>query len=190
MLTRLKASYQEGGVTALLEVHQAAAEASVTYRLTAKLVDLICRISRLLTLAEFLDRHIEASGLHNASNALLEDFHWEKQLPKEGEDILSIAPLLIYGNHPSMITPFLIAGSFNRPDLRIVAMSYVGKLVPHLAQYVLPLQASYRRTVKGRSKSGISHMIALSLMYHLDGQPDSTVARAQNQSQTRPPTIS
>jgi len=184
LLPQLSAAYQRGGMPAFQEVHLAALRQYWTYRTMWRLVDFASPISSLLTLASDLDRRIGGVGLSAAANAMIEilQLSWEKRLPREGAEILSTAPLLIYGNHPSMLTPFLIAAALNRSDLRIVALGYVGKLVPNLEPYLLPLLASQRRTLRGRSRSGMAHALSLSLIYHLDGQLNSNVARNQNQA--------
>lgn len=184
LLAQLRAAYQRGGMPAFQEVHLAVLRQHWTYRTMWRLVDFTSPISSLLTLASDLDRRIGEVGLSAAANAMIETltFSWEKRLPKSEAEILSTAPLLIYGNHPSMLTPFLIAAALNRSDLRIIALSYVGKLVPNLEAYLFPLQASQRCTLRGRSRSGMAHALSLSLIYHLDGQLNSKVARDQNQA--------
>ena len=183
LLAQLRAAYQRGGMPAFQAVHLAALRQHWAYRTLWRLVDFASPVSSLLTLASDFDRRIGEVGLCAAANAMIETLplSWEKRLPQEGAEILSTAPLLIYGNHPSMLTPFLIAAALNRSDLRIIALSYVGKLVPNLEAYLFPLQASQRRTLRGRSRSGMTHALSLSLIYHLDGQLNSKVARHQNQ---------
>ena len=182
LLAQLRTAYQRGGMPAFQEVHLAALRQHWTYRTMWRLVDVASPISSLLTLASDFDRRIGEVGLSAAANAMIEalPFSWEKRLPRTEAEILSTAPLLIYGNHPSMLTPFLIAAALNRSDLRIIALSYVGKLVPNLEAYLFPLQASQRRTLRGRSRSGMAHALSLSLIYRLDGQLNSKVVRDQN----------
>ena len=184
LLAQLRAAYQRGGIPAFQEVHLAALRQNWTYRTMWRLVDFASPISSLLTLTGDLDRRVGEVGLCAAANAMIKTlaFSCEKRSPVEQAEILSTAPLLIYGNHPSMLTPILIAAALNRSDLRIVALGYVGKLVPNLEPYLFPLQASQRRTLRGRSRSGMAHALSLSLIYHLDGQLNSEVARDQNQA--------
>jgi len=182
LLAQLRVAYQRGGMPAFQEVHLAALRQHWTYRTMWRLVDFASPASSLLTLASDFDRRIGEVGLSAAADAMIKilPFSWEMRLPGKEAEILSTAPLLIYGNHPSMLTPFLIAAAVNRPDLRIIALSYVGKLIPNLEAYLFPLQASQRRTLRGRSRSGMTHALSLSLIYHLDGQLNSEVARDQN----------
>ena len=182
LFAQLRAAYLRGGMPAFQEVHRAALLKQRAYRTLWKLVDLASPVSALLSLAESFNRRIGEVGLSAAANEMIDTlgFRWEKHLPETEMEILATAPLLIYGNHPSMLTPFLIAAALNRSDLRIIALSYVAKLIPSLEAYLFPLHASQRRTLQGRSRSGGAHALSLSLIYRLDGQLNPEVARDRN----------
>ena len=181
---KLRTAYEEGGIHELAEVHHLALEESPPYARLFGMLQRACPFSELLGLAARLDVGIGASGLPGAANAALSELRdrWEIHLPRErsARRILRHAPLIVYGNHPSMLTPFLLAAALEREDLRFVAFGYVGKLVPAMASHIFPVFPTFRRSIRQSLSAGLSHILALSMLYRLDRVPSPDEARRRN----------
>lgn len=99
-------------------------------------------VREIVHLAPELDARIASHSLATASRWLL-DTHftpWRAEIPEAAAAVLSSRPAVIYGNHPSMLTPFLISAAVNRDDLRILSASYVHLFLPRYARYSLPVE--------------------------------------------------
>jgi 1-acyl-sn-glycerol-3-phosphate acyltransferase len=136
----------------------------------------------MLEAAEYLDREIASSGLGKASKDTLEriGIEWESHLPKGSSEIIRSAPVIFYGNHPSMLTPFLIAAGVDRTDIHLLMMSYVGHLIPSLSRLILPLELPLNRPLLELYRGGLKRIIALWLVSRLHDVPQRTLAKAIN----------
>ena len=78
-----------------------------------RVVELLYPVQRILSVAAELDSRISRDGLCDASRWLLDTWvgAWRALIPPFVTEVLSTAPALIYGNHPSLLTPFLVAAS-------------------------------------------------------------------------------
>lgn len=104
-------------------------------------IEWIYPVHRIFTLAAELNRRTTDDGLAAASRWLLDTWvpGWQLRLPPQTTEILSSYSVVIYGNHPSLLTPFLVAASAERPDLKIISDASLEKLLPGYAHYSLPV---------------------------------------------------
>lgn len=88
-----------------------------------------------------LDRRIAEEGLAQASRWLLDTYirAWRAEVPEAAREALASGPVLVYGDHLSLLTPFLVAAAVDRPDLRIISVEYVHHFLPSYAPYSLPV---------------------------------------------------
>ena len=180
----LRSTYEAGGLHELAAVHHLALDESPSYARLFGMLQRACPLLELLDLATRLDVGIRASSLPQAANATLSELRdrWEIHLPRDrsARRILRHAPLIVYGNHPSMLTPFLLAAALERKDVRFVAFGYVGKLVPAMASHIFPVFPTFRRSIRQSLSAGLSHVLALSVLYRLDRVPSPDEGRLRN----------
>jgi hypothetical protein len=182
VLARLKPAYSQGGIPAVHRSHLAAAEKSAVYRALWKLLDLVFPLSGFLSWTDRLNGLIGTHGLHGAAARVCDDLHlqWETKIPPGGEDVLRTAPLILYGNHPSQITPLFLAAALGRADLRFFCIELYLKFLPAAEPYALPLQRSLPRKWRDRLGSGWAHSVALSLLFRVDEPKKYEAAREHN----------
>ncbi len=147
-----------------------------------QLFDRIYPVGALLELCAELDRRIGEHGLQAASRWLLDTWApgWRGVLPPSTADVISREPVLLYGNHPSMLTPFLVAAHVPRPDLRIVSASFVSHLLPHYAPYALPVELPYRGTWRPLRRGGLPRAVVAAALGRIHPGPTRDEARAGN----------
>jgi hypothetical protein len=182
VFARLKSAFSEGGIPAVHESHLAAAKESVAYRSASRLVDLVFPFSGLLHWTDRLNSLIGTEGLHGAAARLGDDLHlrWEMEIPPGCEGVLHKAPVILYGNHPSQITPLVVAAALGRADLRFFCLELYLKFLPAARPFALPIQRSLPRRWRDRLGSGWKHFLALSLLFRVDEEKGYADARAHN----------
>ncbi len=184
LLRRMAAAYRKGGMEALETVHWRRVETSASYR---RLLRWLGKLLPLDAVAEFgsqLDRDLETSPLWEASTRALSRLNdrWEIDIPDATREIIASKPLIVYGNHPSMLTPFLVAAALEREDLKFVSCRYVSQLIPNLERDIFPVDPTYDRSAREGLKTGFSHMLTMALLYRFDEGVDIEQAREQNLS--------
>jgi len=186
-LADLRRAYVEGGLRALETAHFRNCSMSRAYRTAFSGLAMVCPLTELLALGGVLDEQLDFLSLPDAATHALSHLpeRWEIRYPQIRRQDLEDAPLIIYGNHPSMLTPFLVAAAVERTDVRIVAHAYVARLVPGLSQWVLPVERSAESTVRSGLMTGLSHQVSLGLLRRLDGLCDPSVAKEINRRSIR-----
>lgn len=183
-LSRLRHAYQHGGLRAVGDEHVRAAEWSVTYRRIGSLIEGVCPVRGLLRLCADLDDALAGASLPEAATAVLSRLpdRWETPVADGARDLLRDRPLLVYGNHPSMLTPFLVAAALERDDIKILAHRYVTTLVPGMKDYVLPLEPTHRVSSRRRGLMNPAHALSLSALRRLDQTAGLDEAREANRA--------
>lgn len=186
-LGRLKLAYSKGGIPALREAYLATAEESLACRTAWRLVDLVCPVSGFLDWTVRLNDLIAAHGYGGAAARLFDELplRWESEFPPGCEEILRNAPLILYGNHPSQITSLFVAAALGRPDLHFLSVEFFTKFLPAADPFALPLRDSRPRTWRDLWGSGLTHALALSLLFKVDEQDSRTDAREHNREMLR-----
>jgi hypothetical protein len=133
---------------------------------TLRLLDRIYPVTALLDIAGHLDPRIASEGLAAASRWLLDAHvvHWTSDLPPATRHVLASAPALIYGNHPSMLTAFVVAAHVDRPDLRILSASYMPRLLPSYAAYAIPIELPLGQGWEQLRRGGLQRIVVARLI--------------------------
>jgi hypothetical protein len=105
---------------------------------------------------------------------------WACRIPPDAAETLRTRPVIFYGNHPSLLTPFLLAASIEREDLRFCSTSYVRRLVPSFRPYCLPLEVPLTQSWVEWRRGGLRRVLAYRLLSLLHRVPDREAARASN----------
>jgi hypothetical protein len=157
VLRELSESFEQGGVDALQRAHLASLEESLRYRLLYRFLNLLLPITPLLTITRDLDRVVGELGVHGGSRVTLArpPIPWRVEMPPRGEVEIRSAPIIVYGTHGSILTPLLLAAAIDRPDLKMVAASYIAKLGPNIAACSFPVYAAAPATVRGAGAKGL-----------------------------------
>lgn len=145
-------------------------------------IELLWPVGEVLALAADLDRRIARDGLGGASRWLLDTWvpGWRAEVPPEAADVLGSAPVLIHGNHPSLLTAFLVAASARRPDLKIVSASILERLLPSYAPYSLPVVLPKGNWGEQLRRGGVPRLVVAGLIHCLD--PDIPRAEAKERN--------
>jgi len=183
-LLRLRSAYRCGGLPAVREEHVRSSEHSAAYRQASSVLERLCPMMALLHLGAELEGALRRESLPNAATSLLSKLpdRWEIPMLECARAPLRRSPLLVFGNHPSMLTPFLLAAALERNDLRILAHRYVTTLVPSMASYVLPLEPTHLVSARRRGLASPAHALSLSALRQLDGLVDEAEARRVNRA--------
>ena len=179
----LKASFAAGGIEALSQTHSAAMKSSRPYRLLCGLVDLVFPATALLDIAKDLDRYVGEFGVTGGSKAALNTLSipWLAEFPRRGEDEMKTCPIVVFGRHGSVLTPFLVAASVGRPDLKMLGASYVARLGPNIARSMYPVVLP-RPTFRSAGRVGILPRVSGWLTSRLEPPVEKDVAKEQNRT--------
>ena len=159
-------------------------EQSAAYRQASSVLERFCPIMALLHLGAELEGALCRESLPNAAASVLSKLpdRWEIPMLESARAPLQQAPLLVFGNHPSMLTPFLLAAALERDDLRILAHRYVTTLVSGMSPYVLPLEPTHLVSARRRGLASPAHALSLSALRQMDGLVEEAEARRANRA--------
>lgn len=128
------------------------------------LADRVYPVSAAIDLAGEMDRRIRADGLSSACRAGVGALRldYDIVMSEATRSVLASAPVIVYGNHPTLLTPFLVGAAIER-DLRFFMLSYVGNLIPSLRAHMLPLEVSspsgWREWRSGGHRRVVAHWL-------------------------------
>lgn len=178
----LKASFAAGGIEAMARTHSAATKSSLSYRLFCGLVDLVFPATPLLGIAGDLDHYIGELGVADGSKEILKRIPtpWMAEFPGRGGTEIRTHPVVVFGKHGSILTPFLVAASLDRPDLKMLAASYIARLGPNIARTMYPVRLPVP-SFRSAGRAGILPRISGWLTSRLE----SPLARDIRREQTR-----
>jgi hypothetical protein len=187
VLHELVDSFDEGGIGALHETHLACLRTSRRYRALYRLVRFFLPITPLLTITKDLERLVGELGVHGGSRTTLAlpQIPWEVAMPPNGEHEIRTAPIIVYGTHGSILTPLLLAAAIDRPDLKMIAASYIAKLGPNIADCSFPVFAAARVTVKRAGRKGLVPRAMGWIACKSEGGLDPDDARERNRDSLR-----
>ncbi len=179
----LKAALDADGIKAMAEAHSAGMKSSFSYRLFCGLINLVYPATSLLDLMKDVDRRIGELGMIDGSKAVLSTLptSWRPEFPEGREREIKTRPVVVFGRHGSILTPFLITASLDRPDLKMLAASYVGKLGPNVARCMYPVHLPIP-TFRRAARKGILLRIGAWLTARLNAAVEKDVAREQNRA--------
>lgn len=161
-LRRVRKAYVRGGEGALELAFADVRWRTKGLRALLATVERFYPMSGIIRFAGEVDRGIRGWGLSTGCRAAADrlGLPYEFVIPETTREVLAQSPAIIYGNHPTLFTPFLVGAAVDRPDLRFFMLSYVGRLIPALRAYMLPLEASAPRRFTEWRRGGTRRMIA------------------------------
>jgi len=146
------------------------------------LADRVYPMTEAVHFAGEMDRRIRGDGLHDACLAGVERLGLDCDfvMTDETREILTTGSVVVYGNHPTLLTPFLIGAAVERTDVRFFMMSYVGNLIPGLKEYMLPLEHSSSRSWCEWRRGGNRRVVAHWLTQILEKGREPVDAKPSN----------
>ncbi len=137
-----------------------------------------------LQIAPTLDRRIAEEGLVEASRWLLDTYlgPWRSTMTDSVRSAIATGPVLVYGNHTALTTPFLVAAAVGRLDIRIVSASYVPKLLPHYGPYALPVDIPHGGWWEEYRRGGLRGAVQAKLLNLMPAAPRTERTREENRA--------
>jgi hypothetical protein len=180
-------SFDAGGIGTLHEAHLACLRKSRRYRTLYRLIRFFLPITPLLTITKDLEHLVGELGVHGGSRVTLArpPIPWQVVMPPNGEREIRTAPIIVYGTHGSILTPLLLAAAIDRPDLKMIAASYIAKLGPNIAECSFPVFAATPVKVKRAGRKGLVPRAMGWIAWKSEGGLDPDVARERNRDSLR-----
>lgn len=135
---------------------------TVGLRAALSLVDRVLPMTPMVQFVDEVSRLIRERGLAEGCAAGVRrlGLDCEFVLSKDAASALRASPVLVYGNHPTVLTPFLLAAAARREDVRLLMLAYVRCLIPSIGPYLLPLQPRSDRDWVEYRRGGLSRVVA------------------------------
>ena len=179
-LRALQASF--GDPAALHDAYSKAKRGSAASRLLLGTVDRIYPAGEFLRLACELDQSIQregyASACQKAAGRLIGP--WQAVIPPRVSGLAESGGAVFYGNHPSLMTPFLLGAAVPRDDLRFVSTGYVCRLIPEFGRRSFAVEMPLDRVTKELRRGGTRRVLAHLLMSLLHAVPDQGELKTRN----------
>jgi len=181
-VARMRDAYAAGDIVGLVRAYQQAPRESRLLRVALPLLGSFYPVAAFLELAEQLDGNIAEDGLHEGCRRFLRDLAigWECDLPERHRAIAETQPVIFYGNHPSLLTPFLVAAGVERHDLRFFSSSYACHLIRSLSDVSYPMEVPLTRSWTEWRRGGWKRVLAYRLLSLLHDVPDAETTKAIN----------
>jgi hypothetical protein len=181
-LRSLQVAFDQGGVEALHTAHVASLERNFRYRALYRLLDLIVPMSPILAIAKDIDRLVGTLGVSAASRHVLArpPIPWRTEMPEKGQQDVLSASVVFYGKHGSALTPLLLAAALDRPDLKMVAASFIARIGPNVGRCSFPVYATAQVKMKSAGRKGITPRALGWIAWKSERSLDRDEARERN----------
>jgi len=187
-LAHLREVYAREDAGHVVTAYDEARRRSWAFRALTAVLERIYPVRAFLAVAaDLFDPAIGEHGLHGGCRRILDtlSFDWESVVPDEEREKLEMAPVMFYGNHPSLLTPFLVAAAVDRDDLAFLSTSYVRRLIPRFSRYCLRLEVSLTEDWKEWRRGGLRRVLAYRLLSVLHAVPSPDEAKEINRNAIR-----
>jgi len=173
-IDRMRSAYARRDTEAFLCAYERAAAESHSLRAAIRLLERVYPLESFLRLAHRLNWNLAERGLHEGCRAFLDEasLPWERVLPASCQAIAESGPVVFYGNHPSLLTPFLVAASIDRDDLRYFSTSYVCHLIPSFGDVSYRMEVPLTRWYTEWRRGGWRRALAYRLVALVHDMPD------------------
>ncbi len=180
-LAPLRDAYAAGDLDQLVAVY-GRARCRPDLALPLRLLEAVYPVWGFLQTAPELNRRIAEQGLAPASRWLLDAYAgpWRCEMPDATRHALTSGPVLVYGNHLSLLTPFLVAAAVDRADLRIVSASYVHRLLPSYEPFSLPVATPHGSWREELQRGGVRSAIQSKILGLMSGTEITQRTREKN----------
>jgi len=183
-LVKLRRAYSEGDAKELHDAYANAGANSRFLRVALPLLERVYPLRRFLALAARLEASMAEHGLHSGCQRFFEELSiaWHCELPTSIRQIAEKAPVIFFGNHPSLFTPFLTAASVDRSDFRLFSTKYVCNLLPSVGAASFPMEVPLTRSWTEWRRSGWQRALIYRLISLVHDMPSTEEIRAGNRA--------
>ncbi len=180
----LRLAYAEGDAQRLHDTYITAGRSSRFLRILLPVLEALYPVRKILAFAAELEASIASHGIHNGCERFFHSLAipWKLELRRETCDIARNAPVIFFGNHPSLFTPFLVAASVNRPDLRWFSSKYVCNLLPTIGAASFPMEVPLTRSWTELRRGGWQRALVYRLIASLHDTPADDETHASNRA--------
>lgn len=181
-LSRMRLAYAAGNITDLINAYEQAPRDSRLLRVAMPLLESFYPVAAFLELAEQLDRNIAENGLHEGCQRTIRDLaiDWECDLPERHRVIAETHPVIFFGNHPSLLTPFLVAAGVDRSDLHYFSTTHACRLIPSFGEISYPMEVPLTHSWTEWRRGGWKRVLAYRLISLLHDLPATEQTKAIN----------
>lgn len=183
-LQALRNAYVQGDAQKLHDAYVGARKTSRFLGMTLPVFENIYPLRRFLALAAQLESSMAAHGIHAGCQRFFESLSipWQCDLPASVREIAEHEPVIFFGNHPSLFTPFFTAASINRPDFRLFSTKYVCNLLPTIGNAAFPMEVPLTRSWTEWRRSGWQRAVVYRLIALVHDMPEPEVIRESNRA--------
>ena len=181
-LESLRIAYTEGEAEDLHDAYVNAGAYSRFLAVAFLLLEPVYPVRRFLSLAAGLEASMAKHGLHTGCQQILSELSipWECYISQSVKEIAETAPVLFFGNHPSLFTPFLTAASINREDFRFFSTKYVCNLLPSMGAASFPMEVPLTQSWIEWRRGGWQRALIYRLISLVHDMPSAGEVRAGN----------
>ncbi len=132
------------------------------FRLALALVDHVLPITQIIAFAGEVNWRVREQGLAEActASACRLGLDCEFVMSEAARKVLSTSPVIVYGNHPTVLTPLLVSAAACRNDVRLFMVDHVRRLIPSLGKYMLPLEVPAERDGVEWHRGGLVRLVS------------------------------
>ncbi|MFC2079721.1 hypothetical protein ACFLSZ_07045 [Candidatus Bipolaricaulota bacterium] len=183
-LETLRLAYSEGDAKELHDAYANAGAQSRFLRASLPLFEHVYPVRRFLASAARLETSMAEHGLHSGCQRFFQELSipWHCDLPDSVREIAEHAPVILFGNHPSLFTPFLAAASVNRSDFRFFSTKYVCNLLPSIGTAAFPMEVPLTRSWTEWRRGGWQRAMVYRLISLVHDMPSAEEIRAGNRA--------
>jgi len=181
LIRQLRVAYADGDVGSIRDLwYKAMVEPGVG--LWLRFSNRFYPLQRLLDVCHELEQRMAEHGLARASRWLLDEGVRQcvSEVPPPTRAVLSSEPVIIYGNHPTLLTPFLVSAHVERSDHRIVAASFLGQFLPTFGRYAIPVEIPVNQWWKQLWQGGLQRLVVAYWVSRLGPVLPRPTARQRN----------
>ena len=187
-LAELRRVYKDSDGGHVVDAFDEARRSSFGFRLLTGALERIYPVRAFLHRAAYLfDPAIGEMGLGAGCRHIFDELglQWTYAMSEQTQACVAQKPVILYGNHPSLLTPFLTAAVVDREDLRFCSTNYVRRLIPRFRKYCHPLEVQLTKTATEWRRGGLRRVLAYRLISLLHAVPDGQAIREINRETLR-----
>jgi len=178
----MREAFEDRDPERLLAAYDELIGGRVVMRLIGRLIELAYPLRAALAWAGRIERSIARQGLPKASQRFLQASigSWGVSISPLATSTFSDGPTIFYGNHPSLLTPFLVAAQLDRDDFRSVSTKYVCHLLPSFGKLSYPVEVPLIRPLPEWQFGNLRRSLIFALVALLRRQHPLEEVRAAN----------
>jgi hypothetical protein len=183
-LHALRIAYAQGDAAQLHDAYVDAGRTSALLRIVLPVMETVYPVRSTLAFAATLEASMAEHGIHKGCERFFQGLRipWGIDLPQDVRDIARNAPVIFFGNHPSLFTPFLAAASIDRPDFRWFSTRYVCNLLPTIRAASFPMEVPLTRSWTEWRRGGWQRALIYRIIALVHDMPAEDEIRAANRA--------